>query len=159
MALDHRGQERLVVDVAGGPQAEPSLPLRIAQGLVRRELGRLHLLRVVHDGPRSDGEPEPAILRIPEVGRNVGGQLGRVDLRQKAGPRRVPEVAGVDREQDVGRGPVALGLEALEQLAGIAGEHLHRDPRLLGECFEGRLLAVMPRRVHEKLAASLRRTG
>lgn len=42
-------------------------------------------------------------------------------------------VAGVDGQQDVGGGPVALGLEPFQELASAAVEDLQLDTGLLGE--------------------------
>jgi hypothetical protein len=86
-------------------------------------------------------------------GRNVGGELRGIDLCQKPGARGVPQVAGVDRQEQVGRATLAFGLEPLEHLAGAAREHLDLDTGLLGERLEGRLLTIVTSGIDEDLVA------
>src|SRR4029453_267990 len=149
VALDHGGEEGLVVDVAGGAQTQPALPLRIAERLVRRELRRLDLACVVHDSARTHREAEPAIVGIAQGGGNIRGGLGRIDLRQQAGPRRVPQIAGVDGQQNVGWGLLAFRLQPLEELAGASGKELHLDAGLLRERFDRRFLPVVTGGIHD----------
>ena len=148
---DHGGEHRLVVDVRRGAQAQAVLPPGLAQGLVGRQLLGLDLPGAVHDGAGPDGEAEPAALGIPQVGRDAGHEIGRVHPRQQPGVGRLPEVAGVHGHQDVGGTLGPLGPQALEDLRGVAGQGLDLNAGLLGERGDGRLVAVVARRVHDDL--------
>ena len=157
VAAGQRGDQRLVVDVARRAQAEAAFPLWVAERLVGGELGRRDLLRVVHDGACAHGEADPAHLGIAQVRGEVGLKLRRVHLLEQTRARGVPEVAGVDGQQHVGRRPVALGAQPLEHLTGAAVQDLDLDPGLLRERFERRLLAVVTRGVDDDLARLGRR--
>jgi hypothetical protein len=160
LALDHRRHERLVVDIARGPEAEAAFPLRIAERIVGRQLLGLHLLGVVHDGPRPHGETGPPVLGIAQVSGDIRHDLRRVHSAQESGSRRIPQVARVDADEDIGGRLVSLRLQALEELRGIAAEGLHLDARLLGERVEDQLGPVLggAGRVHDDFLSFRDRT-
>ncbi len=157
--LDHGGEQGLIVDVGRVAETEPALPLRVAERRVGRELLGLDAGRVVHDGASPDGQRDPSVLRIAEVGRDVPVQLRRIDGRQVSRARRVPEVAGVDRDEEIRRCAVALGLEPLEELRVARVEDLQGDAGLLGERLEGGLLRIVARRVEEQFGGGRWRDG
>ena len=78
---------------------------------------------------------ERMIVRAPQSERLPG-----VD---QPGVLRAPQVGGVDRDQHVGGGVLALGLEPLVQLGGVAAADRQVRAGLLREVLERLLLAVV----------------
>ena len=61
-----------------------------------------------------------------------------------------PEVAGVDRQVDVGLGLVALGRDPLAELGVVAGQELDVDPGLVLVLLERGLDPVVTAGIHRE---------
>ena len=140
---DHVGDERLVVVAVRGAEARTSAEARITEGLVARDLTRIDPLGRDHGDahPRAQGPPFAA--RIVQLGWHVRFELGRGHGREQPRVLGPPEVREVGRDQDVGRGVVALAPEPLEELGCLAAPELDVDPGRLLEVLEHLLVAVV----------------
>ncbi len=127
LRLDHRRDQRLVVDLLRRAQAQLALPLRAGERLVGAERRRVHSLRVVGNRACAHRQPVPASLRVAQVRRHVLVEHLRLHRLQQSALRRIPEFASIHRHQDVGRGIASFGREALDQHRRIAGRELHLD--------------------------------
>lgn len=81
---------------------------------------------------RAQREPELAVLGVAQMGAHIGLQDRGIDRLQQALLRRLPEIAGVDRNQYVGLGRLALGGQACQQRTGLVGDEAYRDAGFLG---------------------------
>ena len=137
MRRDHRGDQRDVVDVLAGADADLAAPFRVGEFFVGDRVLLDALLRGV-DHARAAGEPDPLSVGRAIGGRDRGVERRRLDRLGDAGIGRLREIADIDREQEVGRAVAALGLNALDQaLLGI--DHIDLDAGLVGELFQQRV--------------------
>jgi hypothetical protein len=87
-------------------------------------------------------------------------ERGRLDRLQQALLARQLDSPGVDRDEDVGRALVALGLHALDQRVGIGLDAVDLDPGRLGEVRVELLVGVVVARgVKVQFALALREGG
>ncbi len=87
---------------------------------------------------------------------NILVQHGRLHRLQQAFIGRLPKIAGIHRQQHIGGGVLALGLQALHQRALLVGDELHRHASLLGEGIEHRLDQLLrTRRVNHDLVGGM----
>ncbi len=138
-SVHHHRHQALVVDLLRGAQAQAAFPFGAGQVFVGRQLGRFHLAGVVHQGAGAHRQAEPLVVGVAQVGRHVGLQGFRLDRAQQAFFRRLPQVAGVDRQQHVGRGVPAFGFETRHQRAFLVGDEFHLHPGFAGVGVEQRL--------------------
>jgi hypothetical protein len=140
---DAVGDERLVVLVVAGAQAEPALPAGVAEVGVaaHRVLG--HALRRAHRRADAHAQRPPGAVGVAQPRLRLALEPLALDGREQAGLLRAPEVREVGGHQQVGRGVVALGAQALEQLGGGAAAQLDGQPGALLEAAERPLVAVL----------------
>ena len=134
---DEGGEQRVVVDVLAGADADLALPLRVGELLVGDRVLLHALLRGV-DHARAHRDAVPVAFRIAVLRRHHLVEHVRLDRLRDAGLHRVLEPADVDGEQHVGRAVGALGLDALLE-AGACRDDVDLDAGVLGEGIEQRL--------------------
>ena len=121
-------------------------PFGVGEVLVAGDLARIDPVLGVHDAARALAEPEPLAFRMAQLGRNGPLQHLRGYRLQDARLIGAPQPAGVDRDQHVGRAVAALGLDALEQLVGVALDQIDHNAGLLGErVVQRHVRIIMPR--------------
>ena len=139
MVFDQRGGQRLVVDLLGSAQAQPPFPRLVGQGFVRAQRGRIDTFGGVGDGARAQAQARPCMGRGAVLGRNVLLDHRRLDGLQDAHLLGLPEVAGIDGQQQVGHPVLPLGLDALHQGGFLVGDEGDRYAGLCGVGIEDRL--------------------
>ncbi|MNC34613.1 hypothetical protein D3C75_830550 [compost metagenome] len=160
VGLDQGGGQRLVVDLLAGAQAQAAFPVLVGQRLIGAQLGRLDPRGGVDDGPRAQRQAGPGA----GAGAVLAGDVGVDDLGlqrlEHAFLLGLPEVAGIHGDQQVGRGVLALGLQARQQWRFLVGDELDLDPGLGGVLVEHRLdQLVDARRIDHDLVGGLHGTG
>ena len=144
IGFDHRGDERLVIDIRGRANTDLAGPFRIGEILIGGDLGWINPILGVDDGPHPGAEPVPQAVGMAQVFRHRGGQRVRDDRLKEAGVNRACQPAGVDGDEQVGRAAVALGQHALDQGVALGLDQIDRDPGRLGELvIEGLVGAVV----------------
>ena len=73
------------------------------------------LLRIVDDDPEPAGQPDPAVVGGPKLGRDGTLDFPHVDGAQEFELSRMLKAAGVGGDQDIGGSPVSFGLESIDQ--------------------------------------------
>ncbi|MNM89762.1 hypothetical protein D3C81_1019990 [compost metagenome] len=150
-----RGQ-RLVVDLFRRAQAQAAFPVLVSQGFVGAQLFRFDPIGGVGDGPRTQAEASPVMGRSAVLSRNIFVDHLRLNRLEDAHLLSLPEVTGIDREQQVGGGVLPLGLDALHQRRFLVGDELDLDPGLFGVGVEHRLDQLVDARgIHHHLVRRL----
>ena len=133
---DQRGDERGVVGVLAGTDADLALPLGIGQVFVAEGAQLQVLVGIQHPGPHR--QPEPVALRAAQVGRDRLLQRGRLHRLGDAALDQVEQVAHVHRHQHVGRRAGTFGAHPLQQ--AVLHEHgVDLHPALRAEGGQQRL--------------------
>ncbi|MCY1428623.1 hypothetical protein D9M71_445130 [compost metagenome] len=160
VGFDQGGGERLVVDLLRRAQAQATFPVLVGQRFVGGQLFRLNPLGGIGDGPRTQRQAGPAVGAGAVLRRDVGVEDRRVERLQDAHLLGLPEVAGIHREQQIGRRIGALGLDPRHQRGFLVGDELHLDAGLGGVGIEHRLDQLVDARgVDHHLVGRLRCTG
>ena len=139
VGLDQRPGQGLVVHLLAGAQAQATFPLGAGQGFVGAQLCGLHALGGVDDGPRAQRQAGPGVRAGAVLRRDVGVDHRRSERLQDTHLLGLPEVAGIHRDQQVGRAILTLGLDALHQRRFLIGDELDLHPGLGGIGVEHRL--------------------
>jgi len=139
VVFDQRGSQRLVVHLLRGAQAQAAFPVLVGKGFIGGQLGRFDPLGGVDDGPCTQAQAGPVMGRSAVLRGNVLVDDVGLDRLQDAHLLGLPQVAGIDGEQQVGHTVLALGLDALHQRGFLVGDELDLDPRLGGVGVEYRL--------------------
>ena len=137
VVADVGGEQRVVVDVLAGADADLALPLRVGEFLIGDRVLLHAILRGVDDA-RAHRDAVPMTLGIAELRRHHLVERLRLDRLRDAGLHRVFEAADVDRQQHVGGAVGTFGLDALLE-AGACRDDVDLDAGVLGEGFEQRL--------------------
>ena len=132
-----RGEQRVVVHVLAGADADLALPLRVGEFLVGDRVLLHALLRGVDDA-RAHRDAVPGAVRAVIGLRHRLLEHCGLDRLRDAGVDRVLQPRDVDGEQHVGRRVRAFGLDALLE-PGACRDHVDLDAGVLGEGFEQRL--------------------
>ena len=69
--LDHRADQRLVVDIVGGAHADPSPPFGVGEVLVGVDLARVDPVLGIDDDAQPQAEAEPLALGVAQAGRDA----------------------------------------------------------------------------------------
>ncbi len=139
MGFDQGGGQRLVVHLLRRAQAQAAFPLLVGQGFVGAQLLRLDPLGGVDDGAGAQAQAGPVVGRGAVLRRDVLVDDVGLDRLQDAHLLGLPQVAGIDGQQQVGHAVFALGLDALHQRGFLVGDELDLDPGLGGIGIEHRL--------------------
>ncbi|MNV32625.1 hypothetical protein D3C71_1239670 [compost metagenome] len=123
--FDHGRGQGLVVDLLRRAQAQAAFPLLVGQRFVGGQFTRLHPICGVGNGPRPQAQAGPGVGGCPVLQRNIGVDGFRGERLEDAHLLGLPEVAGIDGQQQVGRRIRALGLEPLHQRRFLVGDELH----------------------------------
>ena len=134
---DHRGDQRDIVNMLPGPNADFAAPFRLGELLVGDRILRHAVFRCVDDAcpPR---EPDPLIVFSPIGGRDSSIDALRLNGLGNTRCRRLGEIAHIYGEQEIGRTVLSLGFNTLDQ-ALLGEQDVDLDPCLLSELFEQRL--------------------
>ena len=132
-----RGEQRVVVHVLAGADADLALPLRVGELLIGDRVLLHALLRGVDDA-RAHRDAVPGAVRAVIGLRHRLLEHGGLDRLRDAGIDRVLQPRHVDGQQHVGRRVRAFGLDALLE-AGARRDHVDLDAGVLGEGLEQRL--------------------
>ena len=120
--LDHGRHQGLVVDLLGGAQAQAPFPLGLGQGFVAGQRRRVHPVRGIDQGAGPHGQAEPAVLRVGQFRRHIGGQHRRLQRLQQILVRCIPQVAGVHGDQHIRRRALTFRLQTGGQSGGVVGD-------------------------------------
>ncbi len=133
---DHRGDERRVVRMLAGTDADLALPFRIGERLVRDRV-ELHVLVDVQHAV-AQRQRVPVTARAAQVRGNRAVERRRARGLREPAVDEIEQIADVDRHQHVGGRARAFGLHALEQ--AVLDEHrVDGDAALLRERVDERL--------------------
>ncbi|MCY1401858.1 hypothetical protein D9M71_169830 [compost metagenome] len=156
VGFDQGSGQRLVVDLLRRAQAQAPFPVLVGQGFVGAQLFGFDPLGGVGDGPRAQAQAGPVVGRGAVLLGNVGIDDFRFDRLQDAHLLGLPEVTGIDSEQQVGGGVLPLGLDPLHQRCFLVGDELDLDPGLGGIGVEHRLDQLVDARgIHHHLVRRL----
>jgi len=156
--LDQRAQQRQIVDRRARPHADLALEPRVGERLVGLHKLGIDARGIDENHPRPCRKAEPQILRIPERGGDAVVQRLRLDRLEKVLFLREPEIAGIDREEDVRGRVLALGAHPREQLGPLPLDHVYGNSgRVLEAVIEQVVRLIVPRRVDIDRIGSERR--
>ncbi len=160
MGFDQGGGQRLVVDLLAGTQAQAAFPVFVGQGFIGAQLARFDPLGGVEDGPCAQRQASPAVSAGAILSGDIGvDQLGLGGL-QYTFLLGLPEVAGVNSDQQVSRGVGPFGFQAGDQRRFLVGNELDLDPGFRGVGIEHRLDQLVDTRgIHHHFIGGLRSAG
>ena len=137
--FDHRGGERLVVDLFSRTKAQAPFPLFVGKCFVSRQFFGFYPVGGIGNGPRTQAQACPLMGRRAVLRRDVLINHVGLERLQNAHLFGLPKVTGVYGEQQIGGGVFAFGLDALHKRRFLIGDELDLDPGLGGVSIKYRL--------------------